>query len=113
MLKAAVPASLCLMLLSACSNPVPQNMRKYAGTWRNDDSSVVIEISPEGRLKYRLVEINNKKSIQGNIQSLDNSIIHIGYGPFSSKFKVTAEPHLNNNGIWSMTVDGRYLNRAQ
>jgi hypothetical protein len=113
MFKAAMPASLCLILLSACGNPMPQNMRQYSGTWRNDDSSVVFEISPEGKLKYSVVEINNKKSIQGHIQSLDNRIIHIGYGPFSSKFTVTTEPHLNSNGIWSMTVDGRYLNRAQ
>lgn len=113
MSKSALPAGLCILLLTACSEPLPQDKRHYAGTWQNDDSSTIFEISPSGQLHYIRLEMCSKKSITGKIQSFHHNIIQTGIWPFSSEFKVSAAPHLSSSGIWSMTVDGEYLINRQ
>ena len=92
MSKSALPAGLCILLLTACSEPLPQDKRHYAGTWQNDDSSTIFKISPSGQLHYIKLEIRGKKSITGKIQSFHHNIIQIGFWPFSSEFRVSAAP---------------------
>ena len=98
---------------SACAQPLPQDKRDYAGTWQNDDSSVQLTISADGRLDYSRQQVNSSTAISGPIKAFEGNRIQVGFGPFSSDFNVSEAPHLNSSGMWSMTVDGLYLNRVQ
>ena len=100
-------------LLSACAQPLPQDKRDYAGTWQNDDSSVQLTISADGRLSYSRQQFNSSTSISGPIKAFKGNQIQGGFVPYSSDSYVTDAPHLNSSGMWSMTVDGLYLNRTQ
>ena len=113
MLKTAFTAAAVTLLLSACAEPLPQDKRNYAGTWQNDDSSVQLTISADGRLSYSRQQFNSSTSISGPIKAFKGNQIQVGFGPFSSDFNVSEAPHLNSSGMWSMTVDGLYLNRVQ
>ena len=113
MLKTAFTAAAVTLLLSACAEPLPQDKRNYAGTWQNDDSSVQLTISADGRLDYSRQQVNSSTAISGPIKAFEGNRIRVGFGPFSSDFTVSEAPHLNSSGMWSMTVDGLYLNRVQ
>ena len=101
------------ILLSACAKPLPADKLNYAGTWQNDDSSIQLVISKLGQMQYREYrDANNYTVLSGPIRSFNRQKILFGFGPFSKEFMISQAPHLNSNGIWSMTINGEYLNRV-
>lgn len=104
---------LITLFLSACAKPLAENQRNYIGTWKNDDSSIQLKISAEGYLKYSHQNMRFNTAISGPIHTFEGNHIQVGFGPFSSDFIISQAPYLNNDGTWSMRIDGRYLNRTQ
>ena len=101
---------LVLLLLAACSAPLPPEYAAYAGHWRGD--GVLLVIRKNGHADYEHVEGGVRTSIEGPIHGFDGSSFKIGLGPLSARFEVQEPPHLAE-GRWRMTVDGRPLWRVE
>jgi len=106
---ALVILTLCALLLAACSEPLPQDKREYAGDWRGDRMRLVI--TPEGRCEYERQKAGGSSArISAPIQRFEGDNFVVGVGPFTTTFVVARAPHIAN-GRWKMVVDGVELMR--
>ena len=99
-----------VLLLSACSTPLPPERADYAGLWRAADTTLLI--TPAGRVEYVVRRGNGfSKSIKAPLQRFDGDNFVAGLGPIGTTFVVTKPPH-RDEGVWKMTVDGVELVRG-
>ena len=110
-LPRAAPAwLLALLLLAACSRPLPPEYADYAGHWRGE--GVLLVIRKDGHADYEHVQDGVRTSIEGPVHGFDGRSFRIGLGPLGARFEVQEPPHLED-GRWRMTVDGRPLWRVE
>lgn len=101
--------ALCALLLAACSEPLPQDKRDYAGEWRGPQMRLLI--TPDGRCEYaRRHQGGASTKISAPIQRFEGDNFVVGVGPFSTTFVVAKPPHVAD-GRWKMVVDGVELTR--
>ena len=112
MLKKLIGLGVISTLLVACSKPLPTDTQNYSGTWQSEDGSVHLMITPEGRVEYSNKQPNSSSSISAPISKFEGNNFSAGIGPLSTEFKVSQAPQQTANGTWSMTVDGRVLNKV-
>lgn len=105
--RLAVPA-VCA-LLAACGIAVPEDKSDYIGEWRAPDMS--LHIRRDGRVEYWRKQGMSKTSVEGPLQAFDGDDFTVGLGFMSTRFDVSVPPH-ENNGEWTMIVDGVRLERA-
>jgi hypothetical protein len=97
------------VLLAACSDPLPQERREYAGDWRGAQMRLLI--TPEGRCEYsRRFEGGRSSKISAPILRFDGDNIVVGVGFMNTTFVVSQPPRLVG-GHWKMVVDGVELTR--
>lgn len=96
-------------LLAACGQPVPMERAAYVGVWEGPD--VFLEITADGRVSYERRRGSGNVSIQAPIRRFEGDDFVVGFGPFSTTFKVSAPPRLDGNR-WTMVVDGVPLRRT-
>lgn len=99
-------------ILVGCAKPLPSDKQDYAGTWQSSDGRVNLIITPEGRVEYSNQQPNSSSSISAPISKFEGANFSTGFGPISTEFKVTEAPKAMPNGTWTMTVDGRELNKV-
>jgi hypothetical protein len=97
------------VLLAACSDPLPQERREYAGDWRGPQMRMLI--TADGRCEYsRRFEGGRSSQISAPIQRFEGDNIVVGLGFMNTTFVVSKPPHLVG-GHWKMVVDGVELTR--
>ncbi|MCM2355392.1 MAG: hypothetical protein NDI68_01740 [Arenimonas sp.] len=102
--------ALALLLLAACTRPLPAAYADYAGHWRGE--GVLLVIAPNGHADYERVREGMRTSIEGPVHGFSAEGFKIGLGPLSASFEVQVPPHLAD-GRWRMTVDGVELTRVE
>jgi hypothetical protein len=103
-----IVALLLVAMLTACAKPLPADRRAYAGDWRGHGVSLLITV--EGHVVYHREEGSSTVSIDAPIKSFDGDDFEVGIGPLVTRFDV-GRPPTEENGEWTMEVDGRMLRR--
>ena len=109
-MRIAAALAAVALLLAACAEPIPPEKIGYAGEWQAP--GVVLVITPEGQVHYRRQQGNTHVNIDMPIQRFDGDDFIVGFGPFSTRFKVGKPPHVVD-GKYYMEVDGRSLERVR
>ncbi|WP_269792513.1 hypothetical protein [Stenotrophomonas sp. Iso1] len=98
-----------LLMLVACTKPIPADKQSYIGTWESATMSLVV--SREGRVIYKHEPTpSTRKSIEAPIKAFEGNDMVVGVGPLTTRFVVSLPPH-QADGAWKMTVDGEALTR--
>lgn len=99
---------LVALALCGCAKPIPAERAAYVGEWQG--SAMTLLITRDGSVAYRRVEGGATTSIDGPLKEFEGDNFVVGVGPLSTKFAVSAAPHLDGK-TWKMTVDGVELTR--
>jgi hypothetical protein len=102
-------AAFLLAILAGCGEPLPADKQQYAGEWHGKDMALLI--TPEGSVRYQRRKDKNTTSINAPLQRFEGANFWVGIGILSTRFEVSAPPHLDGN-VWKMTVDGVELVRS-
>ena len=98
-----------LLLLSACSKPLPEDKRMYAGEWQSQEMYLLI--LPDGTVAYKRLKNGGSTSVNGPLKEFNGNDFVVGIGPLSTTFEVSEPPH-EVDGHWQMVVDGVRLTRS-
>lgn len=101
-------ALLGLLLLSACSKPLPKEKWDYVGEWRSPQMALLI--LSDGTVAYKRLKNGGSVSIHAPLRAFDGDDFEVGAWPFTTTFDVTEAPHVVD-GHWQMVVDGERLTR--
>jgi hypothetical protein len=96
-------------LLTGCAKDLPEGKSDYVGLWKSNETSMLITAS--GRMEYVNSAGSAKTSISAPIQEISDKKIVVGVWFLSTTFKID-QPPARRDGVWSMTVDGKKLYRA-
>ena len=79
------------------------------GVWQGQD--LHLEITATGHVAYERRKAGGNVSIQAPLQGFEGDDFVVGFGPFSTTFKVSVPPH--RDGVrWRMVVDGVPVERV-
>jgi hypothetical protein len=92
-----------LLLLTACSEPLPQDKLDYAGHWQGQGMELTIEA--DGAVSYQRREGAKSTTINAPLKHFKGDDFIVGIGPFDTTFVVSQPPQMTAEG-WRMTVDG-------
>ncbi|GAA0370114.1 hypothetical protein GCM10009092_38020 [Bowmanella denitrificans] len=98
-----------LLLLSACSKPLPEDKQMYAGEWQSQEMYLLI--LPDGTVAYKRLKNGGSTSVNGPLKEFNGNDFVVGIGPLSTTFEVSEPPH-EVDGHWQMVVDGVRLTRS-
>ncbi|WP_163835900.1 hypothetical protein [Spartinivicinus ruber] len=98
-----------IMLISACSKPVPEDKQSYVGEWQSEN--MYLYISTDGSVAYERVEGNSTTSINAPIKEFIGDDFIVGFLFFDTTFDVSKPPQ-EVNGEWQMVVDGIKLTKV-
>ncbi|MDX2219880.1 MAG: hypothetical protein SF172_12730 [Burkholderiales bacterium] len=98
-----------MVLLAACSEPVPMTRTAYVGDWAGPDMR--LSIRTDGHVDYERKKPNGSSSISAPISKWDGHDFLVGVGIFSTRF-VVSQPPIEREGVWTMVVDGVPLRRV-
>lgn len=101
--------AVCCLLLVGCAKPLPPEKLAYAGEWRS--SSMSLLITQDGNVMYKRKDGDMSKSINGPLQAFEGNNFVVGVGPVKTTFVVSTPPH-EDQGTWTMVVDGVELTKA-
>jgi hypothetical protein len=96
-------------LLVSCAQPVPPARAAYVGDWEADN--VRLTITAGGEVHYFRQRGNSRTTIDMPIKAFEGDDFIVGFGPFTTRFKVSKPPHREGN-VWKMTVDDVELTRG-
>ena len=99
-----------IIILSACSKPLPENKLNYEGEWQSKEMSLLIR--RDGTVSYQRLKNGTTTSVQGPIKHFEGNNFVVGLGPITTTFEVNQIPK-NRDGKWTMTVDGVQLKRIE
>jgi hypothetical protein len=105
----AAVASLVLVTPIACSTPLPADRAAYVGEWHGN--GVTLSISADGSLFFEKVAGGSREQIKGPIQSFEGDDISVGVLFIKSTIDVS-KPPTQANGLWTMTLEGVEVTRA-
>jgi hypothetical protein len=108
--------ALLLVALGGCSMeeiseemagiPLPADKKNYVGKWTN--TTITLEISLEGDVKYKKEEGSRKTTINGPIKEFDKDNFVVGFWFMTSTFEVQKTP-FQEGERWAMVVNGTKL----
>jgi len=101
--------TLSLLLLTACSNPVPEDRMDYVGEWSSKEMQLLI--LQDGTVTYNRLKSGANVSINGPLKEFSGNDIVVGIGFVTTTFNVS-QPPMQVEGVWMMTVDGVQLTRV-
>lgn len=102
---------LVLLSLAGCGKPVPIYKASYIGEWQAP--TMYLRINPDGGVVCRRVTETGTVSVKGPLQGFRGDDFIVGYGFFTTTFKVDIPPYLNEDATWRMVVDGVELLRTR
>ncbi|WP_409422748.1 hypothetical protein ABHF91_07035 [Pseudaeromonas sp. ZJS20] len=97
-----------LLLLAACSKPLPKEKWDYVGEWRS--SQMTLLILSDGIVAYKRLKKGGAVSINAPLRAFEGDDFEVGAWPFTTTFVVTEPPHVVD-GHWQMVVDGVRLTK--
>jgi len=107
-IRAYFAVLITVMLLSACSKPIPADKSSYVGEWRSQD--MFLMITQDGSLKYVRQKGGETTKINVPIKEFDGNNIVAGIGPATTTFVVDKPPY-QDGGKWMMVVDNDLLTK--
>ncbi len=96
------------LLLAGCTKPIPPERSTYVGEWRAPQMAVVI--GQDGNVVYRRAEGGATATLNGPLKEFVGDDFVVGIWPLLTTFDVTVPPR-EQDGVWSMTVDGVELRK--
>lgn len=99
-----------MVLLLACSKPVPADKSAYIGEWQSKEMYLLI--LADGTVYYERLKNGGKTSVNGPLQEFIGDDFSVGLSFLSTTFNVTEAPHLQD-GRWVMVVDGVKLVKSE
>lgn len=99
---------LLVLLLAACSEPLPTDKYNYAGEWRGE--AVYLLITMDGSVSYKRLKGGVTTTINAPLKRFDGDNFEVGVGPMTTTFVVSKAPY-QDEGRWKMVVDGVELSR--
>ena len=106
-----IAALAALVLLVSCAKPVPPARAAYVGDWQGDNGNMLLTITAGGELHYFRQRGNSRTTVDVPIKDFEGDDIVAGFGPFTTRFKVSKPPHREGN-VWKMTVDDVEITRG-
>lgn len=109
-----IALSFTLLVLFSCSfggtkaGKISADKKDYVGTWTSNE--IYLEISENGSVNYKRESGGSTTSVNAPIQKFEGNNFVVGALGFNTTFIVSKVPH-KENGVWTMTVDGRELTR--
>lgn len=98
-----------ITILSACTEPLPQDKLSYVGKWQSKDMDLLI--LADGSVKYKRVKGRSTTSIDGPLKEFEGDDFVVGALFMTATFDVSVPPR-EIDGVWKMTVDGVELSRV-
>lgn len=95
-----------LILLSGCSEPLPENQKEFAGLWKSIQTSLLITES--GRLEYASNKGSMSTSVSMPIKTISSTEIVAGFLFLESRFAIEGKPR-KKDGVLALVVDGETL----
>ena len=104
-------ALLCaaLLLLAACTKPLPPEKSAYVGQWNAPGMSLLI--TQDGSVSYRRIKGGVTTTINAPLQKFEGDNFVVGLGLWTTTF-VVSKPPREDAGRWKMTVDNVELVRT-
>lgn len=99
-----------LLLLSACSKPLPAERQGYVGHWRNDEGNINLVIHQTGEVNYERKTGSTSVTVNAPLKEFQGDDFVVGIGFVTTVFKVS-EPPSEKEGKWQMVVDGVRLTK--
>jgi len=90
---------------------VPEDKASYVGEWQERKQTMYLLITQDGSIRYKRLRGGASTSIEAPIRGFEGDDFHVGVGPFSTRFVVSAPPYQDQDG-WKMVVDGVELVRT-
>ena len=103
-MKTTIFIVLLALLLTACSQSIPEDKSDYIGVWQKEGEATLV-ILADGLCTYRHSKDSQNISVSGPIKEFDGNDFIVGILSNSKRFTVT-EPPNNDNGSWQMVVEG-------
>jgi len=100
---------LLLLLLTACSKPLPEIKLNYVGEWQSKE--MVLLILEDGSVAYKRLKGGVTTSVNGPLKEFVGDDFVVGFLFLTTTFKVSEPPH-ELEGQWQMVVDGVRLFRV-
>lgn len=97
------------LLLTGCSDTLPNERLDYVGDWRGEEMHLVI--NADGRIDYKRSRKGGSTTINAPIQEFIGDDFTVGILFLTTTFDVSEPPSLEN-GVWRMTVDGVQLTKT-
>jgi hypothetical protein len=99
-----------LVVLSACTRPIPESKSDYVGEWRGTEMS--LQIYQDGKVAYERSEGRTSVSIDARVKEFVGDDFVVGVWIFTTNFDVSVPPE-QVDGTWQMVVDGVRLTRVE
>ena len=99
-----------LLLLFACSKPLPEDKLRYVGEWQSKEMGLLI--LRDGTVAYKRLKGGGSTSVNGPLQEFvgDNFVVGIWF--LTTTFEVLEAPN-QVDGKWQMVVDGVRLTKTE
>jgi len=107
-IRTRLAAAAIALALLGCTKPVPPEQSAYVGEWGSPAMSLLI--TRDGSVKYKRIQGGVTTSVSGPLQKFEGDDFHVGMAMLSTRFKVSKAP-IQENGAWTMVVDGEQLTR--
>jgi hypothetical protein len=102
--------TLLLILISACSKPLPEDKKDYAGLWTDDKKTISLLIQTSGEVSYERKEDSTTVTINAPLKEFNGDNFVVGIGFMTTDF-IVSEPPTKKEGKWQMVVDGVQLTK--
>ena len=99
-----------LFLLSACSQPLPEDKLSYVGEWQSKEMGLLI--LQDGTVAYKRLKGGVSTSVNGPLKEFVGDDFKVGIWFLTTTFEVSEPPHKSND-TWQMVVDGVRLTRVR
>ncbi|MCO7225984.1 membrane lipoprotein lipid attachment site-containing protein [Pleionea sp. CnH1-48] len=107
-MKRSILVIFLVLVISACSDPVPDDKKEYVGEWEGEN--IYLLILANGRIEYERRANSGNVSIEAPIKEFVGDDFVVGIWFFDTTFKVSQPPN-EEAGEWVMVVDGVRLVR--
>ena len=104
-----LPVTILVLLVTACSHPVPADKLDYVGEWKSREMYLLI--LKDGTVSYKRLKGGGTVTVNGPLKEFSGNDFVVGFGFLTTTFNV-AQPPVKTGDVWRMTVDGVVLTKS-
>jgi hypothetical protein len=93
-----------LLVLVACTTPLPEDKANYVGEWRAP--GMYLLITQDGSVVYERLKGGATVSVNGPVKEFEGNNLIVGVGFVTTTFVVSTPLYLAEDSKWKMVVDG-------